>query len=100
MKGEFTLISQLQAAISVKPKIISRGGCIADVLKALDRYPVRQGGIQYPFSSERVDIKKLLCGAIFDALGGIDMFSLLQTLLVRLTGILDEKWMHATVLLR
>ena len=42
MKGELTLISQLQSAISVKPPVIPFGGCSADVLKALDQDPVPQ----------------------------------------------------------
>ena len=95
-KAELTPISQLQSVISVKPQVISCGGCSVDVLKALDQDPVRQDGSQYPFSSEPVDIKKVVCGASCAVLGGFDSFSLLQTLLVRLTGVPDEKWMHAT----
>ena len=61
-KGKLTFVPQLQSAISIKPQIISCGGYNADVLKALNQDPSRQGGIQYPFRSERVDVKKLVRG--------------------------------------
>ena len=45
VKGELSLISQLQFAVGTGPQIISCGGCNAYVLMALDR----QTCMHYPF---------------------------------------------------
>ena len=37
-----------------------------------------------------------MCGACYDAVGGIEKFSLLRTLIGRLAAALDERRMHAT----
>ena len=88
--GKLTLIAQKHSAVCVTPQIVSCSACNAEILKTLNQDPNRLWGFWYAFSSERLEVKKLVCGPSCDALGGIDMFSLLQTLIGRLTGAVDE----------
>ena len=52
VKVELTINAQLQTALSVKPQILSCGGCNVDVLKALEQVPSRQG--ESNFSSVQI----------------------------------------------
>ena len=98
-ESKLTFIAHLQTAVSVKAQIVSCDGCNADVLKALHQDPNCQGGIQYAFGWERVDVQNLVCGPSYDAQGGIDMFSFLQTLIGRLTCLLHGRLMHSATYL-
>ena len=89
--GKLTLIAQKHSAVCMTPQIVPCSACNAEILKALDQDPNRPWGFWSAFSPERPEVKKLLvCGPSCDALGGINMFSLLQTLIGRLTGAVDE----------
>ena len=85
--GDLKKISHFQSAVGTGPQIISFGGCNAGVLKALDRDPDRQVGIQNPFCIEPFDMKKLMYEPSYTVLGGNDMFSLLQTVLPHISVI-------------
>ena len=75
-------------------------GADSNFIKALDRDPTRKAGVQYPFCLSPVQVEKLMHKPSFSVMGKIDMFSMLRTLLVRLSGMLDEPWVQSTRYLR
>ena len=95
-KSNFLLMSQLLGAVSTEPRVICCGGSSLDFIKALDQAPCQKAGIQYPFCLSPVHVEKLMHKPSFSVMGRIDMFSMLRTLLVRLSGLLDEKWTQST----
>ena len=90
------LCSQLLSAVSLEPKIICCAGGSADFIKALDKAPNQKAGLQYPFNLLALQVEKLMHKPSFSVMGKIDMFSMVRTLLVRLSGLLDEKWTQST----
>ena len=92
VKSSVLLCSQVLSAVSLEPTIICCAGGSADFIKALDKAPSRKCGIQYPFNLVPLQVEKLMHKPSFSVMGKIDMFSMVRTLLVRLSGLLDEKW--------
>ena len=88
--------SQLSGAVSTEPRIICCEGSSLEFIKALDKAPSQKTGIQYPFSPSTMHIEKLMHKPSFSVMGKIDIFSMLPTLLVRLVGLLDERWTQST----
>ena len=100
VKGNVSLVGQLLSVVSANPTIVCCGGADSDFIKALDRDPTRKAGVQYPFHLSSVQVEKLMHKPSFSVMGKIDMFSMLRTLLVRLSGMLDEPWVQSTRYLR
>ena len=96
VKSNVLLSSQLLSAISTEPRIICCGGSSLDFIKALDKTPSQKAGVQYPFSLSPMHVEKLMHKPSFSVMGKIDMFSMLRTLLIRLVGLLDERWTQST----
>ena len=96
VKSNVLLSSQLLSAVSTELSIICCRGCSLKFINALDKAPSQKAGIQYPFSLSPVHVEKLMHKPSFSVMGRIDMFSMLRTLLVRLSGLLDEKWTQST----
>ena len=96
VKSNVLLSSQLLSAVSTGPRIICCGGSSLELIKAQDKAPSQKTGIQYPFSLSPMHIEKLMHKPSFSVMGKIDMFSMLQTLLVLLSGLLDERWTQST----
>ena len=94
VKRSVLLCSQLLSAISLA--IICCAGGIADFIKSLDKAPIPKAGLQYPFNLLPLQVEKLMHKPSFSVMGKIDMFWMVRTLLVRLVGLLDEKWTQAT----
>ena len=90
------LVSRLLSAISGDATIICCGGANADFVKVLDKSPGRTAGVQYPFSLTPVQFERLLHKPSFSVMGRIDMCSMLRALLLRLNGLLDERWVQST----
>ena len=90
------LCSQILSAVSLEPTIICCAGGSVDFIKALDKAPSLKAGIQYPFNLLPLQIEKLMHKPSFSVMGKIDMFSMVRTLLVWLSGSLDEKWAQST----
>ena len=90
------LCSQLLSAVSLEPTIICCAGGSADFIKALDKVPSQKAEIQFPFNLLPLQIEKLMHKPSFSVMGKIDMFSMVRTLLLRLSGLLDEKWTQST----
>ena len=90
------LCSQFLSAVSLEPTIICCAGGSADFIKALDKAPSQKAGLQYPSNLFPLQIEKLMHKPSFSVMGKIDMFSMVRTLPVRLSGLLDEKWTQST----
>ena len=100
VKGNVSMVGQLLSVVSMSTTIVCCGGADSDFIKALDRDPTRKAGVQCRFCLSPVQVEKLIHKPNFSVVGKIDMFSMLRTLLVRLSGMLDEPWMQSTRYLR
>ena len=96
VKSNVFLSSQLLSAASTEPRIICCRGSRLEFIKALDTSPSQKTGIQYPLSLSPVHFEKLMHQPSFSVMGKIDMFSMLRTPLIRLSGLLDERWTQST----
>ena len=92
VKSNVFLSSQLLSAVSTEPRNICCGGSSLEFIKALDKAPSQKAGIQYPFSLSPMHNEKLMHKLSFSVLGKIDVLSMFRTLLIRLAGLLDERW--------
>ena len=95
-KSYIDLVSRLLSAISGDATITCCGGSSADFVKVLDKSPGRKAGVQYPFSLTPVQFERLLHKPSFSVMGRIHMCSMLRALLLRLNGLLDERWVQST----
>ena len=95
-KSYIDLVSRLLSAVSGDATIICCGGANADFVKVLDKSPGRKAGVQYPFSLTLVQFERLLHKPSFSVMGRIDICSMLRALLLRLNGLLDERWVQST----
>ena len=95
-KSYIDLVSRLLSAISGDATIICCGGSNSDFVKVLDKSPGRKAGVQYPFALTPVQFERLLHKPSFSVMGRIDMCSMLRALLLRLNGLLDERWVQST----
>ena len=96
MKSTVLLNSELLSAVSTEPRVVRCGGSSLEFIKALDKAPSQKAGIQYPFSLSPMHVEKLMHKPSFSVMGKLDMFSMLRTLLIRLAGLLDERWTQST----
>ena len=96
VKSNVLLSSQLLSAVSTEPRNVCCGGSSLEFIKALGKAPSEKTGIQYPFSFSPMHIEKLMHKPSFSVMGKIDMFSMLRNLLIRLAGLLDERWTQST----
>ena len=94
------MVGQLLCVVSMGPTFVCCGGADSDFIKALDRDPTRKAGVQFAFVLNLVQVEKLMHKPSFSVMEKIDMFSMLRTLLVRLSGLLDEPWVQSTRYLR
>ena len=95
-----SMVGQLLSVVSTDPTTVCCGGADSDFIRALDRDPTRKAGVQYSFCLNSVQVEKLMHKPSFKVMGKIDMFSILRTLLVRLSGMLDEPWVQSIRYLR
>ena len=100
VKGSVSMVGQLFSVVSTGPTIVCCGGADSNFIKILDRDPTRKAGVQYLFSVKPIQVEKLTHEPSFSVMGKIDMFSMLRTLLLRLSGMLDEPWVQSTRYLR
>ena len=95
-KSYTDLVSRLLSAVSDDVTFICSGGSNADFVKVLDKSPGRKSGVQYPFALAPVQIERLLHKPSFSVMGRIDLCSMLRAPLLRLNGLLDERWVQST----
>ena len=99
-KSYIDLVSRLLSAISGDATNICCGGSNSDFVKVLDKSPGWKAGVQYPSALAPVQFERLLHKPSFSVMGRIDMFSMLRALLLRLSGLLDERWVQSTQFFR
>ena len=95
-KSYIDLVSRLLSVISGDAPITCCGGSNSDFVKVLDKSPGRKAGVQYPFELTPVQFERLLHKPSFSVIGRIDMCSKLRALLLRLSELLDERWVQST----
>ena len=95
-KSYIDLVSRLLSAISGDATIICCGGSNADFVKIPNKSPVRKAGVKYHFALAPVQFERLLHKPSFSVMGRIGMCSMLLALLLRLNGLLDERWVQST----
>ena len=90
------LCSQLLSAVSLEPTINCCVGRSADFIKTLDTSPSQKAGTQNLFNLLPLQMELLMHKPSFSVMGRTDMFSMVRALLVRLSGVLVEKWTQST----
>ena len=90
------LMLRLLSAISGDSTVICCGGSSADVVKVLDKNSGREAGVQYPFTLTPLQFERHLHKPSFSVMGRIGISSMLRTLLLRLNGLMDERWVQST----
>ena len=100
VKGNVSMVAQLLSVVSTGPTFVCCVGADSDFIKTLDGDPTRQAGVQYPFTLSSVQVEKLMQKPSLNVMWKKDMWSMLRTLLVRLSGKLDEPWVQSTRYLR
>ena len=85
---------------SMAPTVIKIGSADVDFVETLVREPMRKTGVQYPFNLSPVQVEKLMKRTSFILMGKIEFFSLLRTMLLRFSEMLDEPRVQATRFLK
>ena len=93
-KSYVDLTSRLVSAVFGVATFNSCGGATEVFLKALDRSSGRKAGVQYAFTLNSMQFDWLLHKPSFRVMGRIDMLITLRTLLLRLDGLLDKRWVQ------
>ena len=96
VKCSVLFFSKILSAVSLGPTIICCSGGSADFIEALDKAPSQKAGLQFPFKLLPLQIEKLMHKPSFSVMGRIDMFPVVRTLLVRLSGLSDEELAQST----
>ena len=92
--------SQLLNVIGGEATINCCGGSNVDFIKTLDKSPGREVGMHYLFCLTPVQFEQLLHKRSFSVMGNVDILSMLRNLLLRMRGLLDERWVQSTQFFR
>ena len=98
---ELGSLSRLLSAISTAPDVVAISGCAVELIRTVDEHPSYPRGVQSCFRFESLDLRVLMHKKNHSVFGQLDMFSVLQSLLVSLGGCLSEDWItESTELVR
>ena len=89
---ELGSLARLLSVVSTAPDIVAISGCAVDLIRTVDQHPSYSRGVQSCFRFELLDLRTLMHKKSYSVFGNIDMFSVLQSLLVSLGGSLSEDW--------
>ena len=89
---ELGSLARLLSVVSTAPDIVAISGCAVDLIRTVDQHPSYPRGVQSCFRFELLDLRTLMHKKSYSVFGNIDMFSVLQSLLVSLGGSLSEDW--------
>ena len=92
LSEELGSLSRLLSVISTTPDVVAFSGCAVDLIRTVDKHPTYPRGVQSCFRFECLDLQTLMHKMNYSVFGHIDMFSVLQCLLVSLGGCLSEDW--------
>ena len=79
---------------------ISCGDATVSFVEVLGRNSKRKAGMQYPFNLSPIQAEKLMQTPSSNFMVRIDLFSMLRTLIMRLSRMLDEHCVQSTRFLR
>ena len=96
MKGNVSVVAKVLSVVSTGLAVVCRGGADIVFIKALDKDSTQKAGFQYFFTLSSIQVEKLTHKTSFSVIGKTNKFSLSRTLSVRLSGMLDEPWVHST----
>ena len=94
LTGELGSLSRLLSVVSTDPDIVACSGCSVDYIKTIDQHPSYAREVQCCFRFEALDLQHLMHKHTYSVFGRIDMFSVLQCLLVSLGGSTTEDWVQ------
>ena len=89
---ELGSLSRLLSVVSTAPDIVAISGCPVDLIRTVDKHPSYPRGVQSCFRFESLDLRALMHKSSYSVFGHLDMFAVLQRLLVSLGGSLTEDW--------
>ena len=92
LTGELGSLSRLLTVISTSPDIVASSGCPVDLIRTIDHHASFPRGVQSCFSFELLNLESLMHNSKYSVFGRIDMFSVLQCLLVSLGGSITGDW--------
>ena len=95
VRNNVALVARLLSVTSLEATNINCGGCTSDFNKSLDKNLNRKARARCPFSLSPVKVEKVAAQTIFSVVWRIDMFCILQIILARLSGLLDERWVQS-----
>ena len=84
------LHSQVHIAVLPEPIVLCCTGESANFDKVMDKTRGQKAGIQYHFNLLPFQVENLMHKPSFSVMGKINMFFMVRTLLVRLSGLLDQ----------
>ena len=87
---ELGSLSRLLSAISTAPDVVAISRCAVDLIRTVNEHPSYPPGVQSCFRFESLVLRVLMHKKNYSVFGHIDMFSVLQSLLVSLGGCLSE----------
>ena len=90
--AELQLVATLLAAISTEADLVCCFGATHNLVQLLDRAPFSRHGVQRPTLFNEITIKKLMHKDSYSVFGRIDFFSVLQYLVICLSGTLQMEW--------
>ena len=91
--GELGSLSRLLSVVSTDPDIVACSGCSVDYIRTIDQHHHSYSrGTQSCYRFESLDLQLLMHKFTYSVFGRIDMFSVLQCLLVSLGGSVTEDW--------
>ena len=93
LSGELGSLSRLLSVVSTDPDIVACSGCSVDYIRTIDQHHQSYSrGTQSCYRFESLDLQLLMHKFTYSVFGRIDMFSVLQCLLVSLGGSVTEDW--------
>ena len=90
--GHIGALSRVMSAITKRPNLVSCSGCPQDILRSLDKSSLFNRGIQQSFRFSELDLARLMHRDMYSVFGRIDFFSVLEHLILSLSGSLTERW--------
>ena len=92
LAGEMGSLSRVLSVASTHCEIQACSGCPADLIRVIDCSEFFTCGVQSCFRFENLSLQFLMHKSSYSVFGHIDLFSVLQALLVSLDGSLNEEW--------
>ena len=90
--AEIRLVATLLAGISCEAELVCCSGATHGLVQLLDRTTFRRHGVQRPTLFDEIAIKKLMHKDSYSVFGRIDFFSVMQYLVICLSGTLQMEW--------